>query len=214
MTTAFIYAAGRALRLGTAFAAHPKILLDVGGRSLLEWHVRRLMETGIRQILVVTGYLREQVARVLPVLAARYGVQIEEIVNPAYTEGSVLSVQASLPRLLAGPGPVLLMDGDVLYAAAVLERLQRSPHPTVLLIDRRHASDDNDPVLVPVRAGKPVEFRKQWHGVAEAVGESIGFFRVGPDDVPLLAQESGRVRTLGILRRDHPGRGPGGPFWV
>jgi choline kinase len=194
--TAFIYAAGRAARLGAAHASQPKILLEVGGRSLLEWHVLRLREVGVRRVLVVTGYLREQVACLLPVLCARYDASIEEIVNPSYSEGSVVSVQASLPRLLEESESVLLMDGDVLYPAAMLRRLVGSSHRTVLLIDRGYSADDGDPVLVPVRDGKPFEFRKQWRGVADAVGESVGFFRIAQADLALLAEET-LHRTVG-----------------
>jgi choline kinase len=192
MTTAFIYAAGRALRLGAAYAAQPKVLLEVGGCSLLEWHLRRLAEAGCAQVAVITGYSREQVAAALPALAGRYGARIEEIVNPHYTEGSVLSLAASLPRILARSEPVLLMDGDVLYPKAMLERLERSAHPTALLFDRDFATTDSDPVLVPIRGGKPVEFRKEWQGSAEAVGESVGLFRVAPADLRLLAEETRR----------------------
>ena len=59
---AIICAAGRGVRLG---ANSPKILLEFGGRTLLEWHVLRLREVGVREVILVTGYLREQIARVL-----------------------------------------------------------------------------------------------------------------------------------------------------
>jgi choline kinase len=199
--TAFIYAAGRAERLGAAHGSRPKILLDIGGRSLFEWHVRRLGEIGVHRVVVITGYLREQVTRFIPGLSARYDARIEEIVNPSYNEGSVVSVQASLPRLLEEPESVLLMDGDVVYPTAMLRRLVESSHPTVLLVDRSYSTGDNDPVLVPVRNGKPFEFRKQWRGVADAVGESIGFFRIAQADLAQLAEET-LQRTVGCRRRE------------
>ena len=71
------------------------------------------------------------------------------------------------------------MDADVLYPAWVLERLVRSENPTALLLDREYSTDDDDPVLVPVRNGRPFEFRKKWTGQADFVGESIGFFKIG-----------------------------------
>ena len=201
MSAAFIYAAGRALRLGAAFAGCPKILLEMGGRSLLEWHVRWLAAVGCRDIHVVTGYLREHVVTRIPGLTRQYGARIEEIFNPDYTEGSVLSLAASLPTILAQSEAVLLLDGDVLYPKAMLERLQASSHPTVLLIDRQFSTGDSDPVLVPIRDGKAIEFRKQWQGHTDSVGESVGLFRVAPADVPLLAAET-RRRTVGSGRAE------------
>ena len=48
----------------------PKILLEFGGRTLLEWYVMRLHELGVEDVVLVTGHLREQIATVLPDMAA------------------------------------------------------------------------------------------------------------------------------------------------
>ena len=88
------------------------------------------------------------------------------------------------------------MDADVLYPAQMLERLIRSTHPTALLLDREYSTKDDDPVLVPVKDGRPFEFRKKWTGQADFVGESIGFFKIGPDDLPMLINET-RARSAG-----------------
>lgn len=201
MMKAFIYAAGRATRLGPEFAGRPKILIELGGKSLLEWHALRLNEAGVRQLAVITGHQREQITALLPALAARYGIDIEEIPNPDYTEGSVLSFHVSLPAVLGAGGPVLLMDGDVFYPAEMLRLLIASRHPTVLLVDRNYSTADDDPVLVPLCGGRPVDFIKRWRGDAEAVGESIGFFKVAPPDLNLLAEET-RRRLTGEGRLD------------
>ena len=201
MMKAFIYAAGRATRLGPEFADRPKILIELGGKSLIEWHALRLREAGVRQFAIITGHRREQIAGTLPTLAARYGIEIEEIHNPDYTEGSVLSFHVSLPSVLGAGGPVLLMDGDVLYPSEMLRRLVDSPHPSALLVDRNYSTDDDDPVLVPIHGGRPVDFIKRWHGEADQVGESIGFFKVAPADLDLLADET-RKRLKGEGRLD------------
>jgi choline kinase len=198
---AFIYAAGRGLRLGPAHSAQPKILLELGGRTLLEWHARRLREIGIRDIHVVVGYKADEVGREMEVVSAEYGVSVRPILNPDYTEGSVLSLAASLARLRAESEPVLIMDGDVLYGVDMLRRLMGSVHRTVLLIDQSYSTADDDPVLVPVKGGRPFDFLKQWKGECDLVGESIGFFRIDPADMPALAEATLR-RTTGAGRRD------------
>lgn len=198
---AFIYAAGRAMRLGPEFAHRPKILIEFGGKSLLEWHALRLSEAGVQELTIVTGHEREQIAALLPRLAATYGMQIQEIENPDFTEGSVLSFNVSLPAVLSAGDSVLLMDGDVLYPTEMLHCLLRSPHPTTMLIDRNYSTADDDPVLVPLRAGKPFDFVKRWRGDAEQVGESIGFFKVARAELTLLADET-RKRIVGAGRLD------------
>lgn len=189
---AIICAAGRGIRLG---ASSPKILLEFGGRTLLEWHALRLREVGVQEVVLVTGYLREQIARVLPEISARHGSSIRELVNERFHEGSVLSLAAALPEIEGSREPILLMDADVLYPAQMLGRLIRSDHPTALLLDREYSTKDDDPVLVPVK-NRPFEFRKNWTGQADFVGESIGFFKIAPDDLPMLIEET-RARSAG-----------------
>jgi choline kinase len=184
---AIIYAAGRGARLQSD---SPKILLEFGGRTLLEWHALRLREAGLREVVLVTGYLREQIAELLPGICARHDVGVREIVNPRFHEGSLLSLKVSFPEIEGSSEPVLLMDADVLYPNGLLDRLIRSAHDTALLLDREFSTDDDDPMLVPVKNGRPIDFRKQWSGDAEFVGESIGFFKIAPVDFPRLIKET------------------------
>lgn len=195
---AIICAAGRGVRLG---AESPKILLEFGGRTLLEWHALRLRDAGVHDVVVVTGFRREQIARVLPAISVRHGLSIRELGNERFHEGSVLSLAAAVPEIEGSREPILLMDADVLYPAQMLARLIRSTHPTALLLDREYSTEDDDPVLVPVKDDRPFEFRKNWSGQADFFGESIGFFKVAPDDVPMLIEET-RARIAGSDVRD------------
>jgi choline kinase len=195
---AIICAAGRGVRLG---ANSPKVLLEFGGRTLLEWHAVRLREVGVHDVVLVTGFRREQVARGLPEMSASYGVSIRALINDRFHEGSVLSLAVALPELERSREPILLMDADVLYPVEMLDRLICSSLPTALLLDRNYSTSDDDPVLVPVKDGRPFEFRKEWTGQADFVGESIGFFKIAPDDLPMLIEET-RARSAGSEVRD------------
>lgn len=198
---AIIYAAGRSTRMGPAYKNLPKILLEVGEHSLLEWHVRHLAPLGLERVYVVTGHLREQVAAHLDRLTGRYDLELIEIFNPDYSEGSVLSVHSSLPVICKTQKAILLMDGDVLYDPEIVHRLMVSPHRTALLIDCQYRTEDDDPVLVPVRQGRPFEFIKKWRGDADRVGESVGFFKIDAAEIPVLMEETIR-RSLGVGRTD------------
>jgi len=191
---AIIYAAGRGRRLQLD---SPKILLEFGGRTLLEWHALRLREAGVREAVLVTGHRREQIAELLPGISARYDFPIREIVNPRFDKGSLLSLKVSLPEIQESSEAVLLMDADVFYPTGMLDRLIGSAHGTALLLDREFSIDDDDPMLVPVKNGRPIDFRKEWSGDAEFVGESIGFFKIAPADFPLLIEET-QARSRGF----------------
>jgi choline kinase len=190
---AIIYAAGRGTRLQSDL---PKILLEFGGRTLLEWHALRLREAGVREVVLVTGNLRNEIAEILPGICARYEVAIREIVNPRFHEGSLLSLKVSLPEIEHSSQPVLLMDADVFYPTGMLDRLINSTYCTALLLDRKFSTDDDDPMLVPVKNRRPIDFRKKWAGDADFVGESVGFFKVAPTDFPLLVKET-QARSRG-----------------
>jgi choline kinase len=182
---AIMYAAGVGMRLKSAFGERPKILLEFGGKSLLEWHLVRLAEAGVKELTLVTGYQCQLIDQALPALRERCQIAITTLNNPDFTEGSILSLAASIPALQALPAgePVLLMDADVLYPPEFLRRLVGSPHRTALLIDRDYSTADDDPVLVPIAKGRPFDFVKNWKGEAESVGESIGFFKLAAADV-------------------------------
>ncbi len=179
----------------------PKILLPIEGRSLLDWHTERLAQAGVDTLYVVTGHCREQIAAVLPELSRLHGIRLYELHNPDFCEGSVISMHVSLGVLEPSPLPLLLMDGDVLYDTELLRRLIASRHPSAMLVDFGVNAMDDDPVLVPVIHGRPFEFVKRWTGSADRVGESVGFFKLAPEHLPLLAAET-RARTAGLSRLD------------
>src|SRR5262249_21201395 len=124
---AILYIAGRAMRLGEHTQGRHKVMLEFGGHNLLERHVMFPAALRVPKLFVVTGYLKEQVQTALPALSARYGIEIGEFHNADFTEGSVLSMHASLPALETARDGVLLMDGDVLYDHRMLRGLLDSP---------------------------------------------------------------------------------------
>lgn len=196
---AILYTAGRARRLGEAAGGRNKILLEFGGKSLFERHVIHLAQLGVLRLFVVTGYDRARMQVAITALEKRYGLEIIEQFNAAFDEGSALSMHASLPALEQVTDRVLLMDGDVLNDIRMLERLLESPHRTALLVDRGYSTADDDPVLVPMRNGKPFDFVKKWHGQADSIGESIGFFKLDATDLPALIRET-KARATGAGR--------------
>jgi choline kinase len=187
---AILYVAGRGTRLCGAMEKTNKVLLEFNGQTLLERHVIHLARLGVPRLYVVTGHERASLAVEFPALQLRHGVEITEMFNPDFEEGSVLSMRTSLPALRGLREPVLVMDGDVLYPFEMLERLAKSPHRTALLLDRNYSKADDDPVVVPLRNGKPFDFIKRWQGEADATGESIGFYKIDPADLPVLIQDT------------------------
>jgi len=174
---AIILAAGGGLRLQQADDRQlPKCLLQFGGMSLLERHLRILRNAGVHEIVLALGFRHERVEAELDRL--RWDPRPEVVMNPSFLLGSVLTVHTAAGAMTRG-GEVLLMDADVLYDARIAEALVAGPRPVNrVLIDRDFEAGD-EPVKLCVSGGEPVDLRKQLAAGLkyDTIGESVGFFR-------------------------------------
>ena len=196
---AVILAAGRGLRLQQADQRQlPKCLLQFGGMSLLERHLRMLRSAGVDDIVLALGFRHERVEAELDRLTWQPRPKI--VRNPQFELGSVLTVHTVAEAMTAG-GDVLLMDADVLYDQRIANALVAGSGPVNrVLIDRDFESGD-EPVKLCVRDGVPIELRKQLAADLQydTIGESVGFFRFAPAGARRLAAlvagyvESGRA---------------------
>ncbi|HEY4263773.1 MAG TPA: phosphocholine cytidylyltransferase family protein [Micropepsaceae bacterium] len=184
--TAIILAAGVGRRLGAA-DGKPKVLLEFGGKTLLQRHLEALHAHGVTDIALTVGHQAGAIRAALEALG--YGARVACVENTRYREGSLVSLWAQRARLQAG-SEVVLMDGDVLYDSRMIGRLLGAAPENVLLVDREIEPGD-EPVKICFRDGRIVDFRKKpdqphdWHG------ESVGFFRFSPSMAQALAGQCG-----------------------
>ena len=75
---AIILAAGMGTRLRPLTNEMPKALVKVNGKPMLERQIEFLHEKGIKDIIIVTGYLKEK----FDYLQGKYGVEL--IFNEKY----------------------------------------------------------------------------------------------------------------------------------
>ena len=183
MPSAIILAAGVGRRLGTAA---PKVLLDFGGKSLLERHLAALHVNGVDDIAITVGHQPELIRAELYRLGGLDRVALVE--NPRYREGSVVSLAVQSGRLAAGK-LVLLMDGDVLYDRRMIERLLQAAPENVLLFDQAIEPGD-EPVKICLRGGVIVDFAKLPEHAHDRHGESVGFFRFSANMAAALAERA------------------------
>jgi len=174
---AIILAAGRGLRLQQADDRQmPKCLLQFGGMSLLERHLRLLRNAGVDDIVLALGYRHERVEAELDRL--RWQPRPEIVLNPRFELGSMLTVH-SVAEAMTRTSGVVLMDADVLYDGRIADALVAGERPVNrVLIDRDFESGD-EPVKLCIRDGVPIELRKQLDADLkyDTIGESVGFFR-------------------------------------
>lgn len=106
---AMILAAGRGERMRPLTDSTPKPLLKVNDKSLIEYHIESLWAAGIRNLVINTGWLGEQVRAALGD-GSRYGVGIDYSIEPetAYETGG--GIFHALPLL---SDPFMVVNGDI-----------------------------------------------------------------------------------------------------
>ncbi|MBM4215258.1 MAG: nucleotidyltransferase family protein [Gammaproteobacteria bacterium] len=105
-----ILAAGRGERMRPLTDERPKPLLDVGGRSLLEWHLAALARAGIRDVVINHAWLGERIVEALGD-GHRHGVRIE---YSAESEGALETAGGIIQALpMLGSDPFLVINGDI-----------------------------------------------------------------------------------------------------
>ena len=106
---AMILAAGRGERLRPLTDHCPKPLLPVGGRPMIEWHLRRLAAAGIGEVVINHAHLGGLIEARLGD-GSRWGLRIRYSPEPLALETAGGIAQA-LPLL--GADPFLVVNGDV-----------------------------------------------------------------------------------------------------
>lgn len=190
---AIILSAGKGSRLLPLTAERPKCLIELGGRSLLEWQLDALRDSGVAEVVVVTGFRDDLVDAVV---ARREGVRT--LFNPFYhvadNLGSVWMARAEFDSA------TLLLNGDTLVSPDLLATvLAAETGPIAVTVDEKDGYDADDMKVLRegdrlLRIGKALE-----PGAynAESIG-LIAFRGEGPrlfvDQVEAMMRQSDGTR--------------------
>ncbi len=178
VTEAVIMAAGVGNRLRPFTDTRPKSLLEVGGVSLMERHLKHLASGGIQRTTIVLGHCGDQIRERF---GNEYGpMSIRYIENSDYRRGSILSLKAGLAGL---SGATVCMDADVLYHPEVLHRLLRTKDAVCFLLDPT-AEETGEEMMLAVRDGAVRRIARTVGKEWDLVGEGVGFFVLGGKALP------------------------------
>jgi choline kinase len=180
--TGLVLAAGIGKRLAPLTEERPKGLLELGGRTLLARLLDALQAAGVDETAVVVGYKQEMIRAALG--GSHRGMPLRYLLNPAFEKGPRLSLWTG--RAEFERDDVVLADGDVLFAPALLERAVRHPMPNVFLGEPEFVDTGEEINLyrqgervVAIRRGvagrpaAPYDARSEWVGFAK-VGRAAG----------------------------------------
>ena len=166
---AVILSAGQGKRLLPLTADNPKCLLNIEGQSIIEWQISELAKCDINRVAVVAGYRFKRVQRLL---GGRYHPRrVRVIYNPTFSWADNL-FSCWVARHELGEDLVLL-NGDTLFEAAVLERLLGAAVQPVTVMTHKKPYYDADDMKVSMDGDRLVNIGKKL--AADSVdAESIG----------------------------------------
>lgn len=191
---AIILAAGTASRLRPLTLHTPKCLLKVGERTLLQRSMDALVKAGIREFVIVTGYLHTMIE---DFVRKTYGksIKVSFIHNKDYeTTNNIYSLWLARPE--AEGEEVLLLDSDLLYDGKIVERVLADKHENVLTLIR-HELGEEEMKVVTDENGAITEISKTCNP-ATAAGESLGIERMGKAYTTALYKE-----LDGMMNQEH-----------
>lgn len=134
---AVILAAGEGTRVRPLTRGRPKALIPVANRPVIDYCIDALVKNGIREIIVVVGYRKEQVISHLNSLAfpLEYVVQDRQI-------GTAHALLCAAPRI---KGDFLVISGDNYIGADSIARIKAEKNA---LLVKEHPSPSNFGVVI------------------------------------------------------------------
>jgi choline kinase len=182
---AVILAAGMASRLRPLTEHTPKCLLSIGERPLLQRSMDALMQGGIKDFVIVTGYLHEMIEQFV---AKTYGdtINVEFIHNNVFdSTNNIYSLWLARPAV--DGKDFLLLDSDLLYDPAIIKQVTECSAANVLTLIR-HELGEEEMKVVTDDNGTIREISKTCNP-ASAAGESLGIEKIGASYSTALYKE-------------------------
>ncbi len=181
---AVILSAGQGKRLLPLTADRPKCILPIMGQTLIEWQIDELAKCGVDQVTVVVGYRAEKVEEIL---RSRYGSnRVRTVYNEAYAVSDNLvscwTVHDEMNE------DFILLNGDTLFEAAVLQRLLDVNDRSVTVTINQKNGYDEDDMKVELEGCRLVKIGKDL-APEQVHGESIGMIMFR-DQGPMLFRDA------------------------
>jgi glucose-1-phosphate thymidylyltransferase len=134
---AIILAAGEGVRVRPLTRSRPKAMIPVANRPIIEYVIDALIKNGIRDIVVVVGYRKEQVTRFLNGL----GLPIEVVVQEKQL-GTAHALQCAESKI---KGDFLVLPGDNYIDPQSIARIKDTPNAILV---KEHPNPSNFGVVL------------------------------------------------------------------
>lgn len=183
---AIILAAGQGRRLMPLTANLAKCCLPLHGTTILEWQLSQIAQCDVDEVIVITGFAHE---RVDEIAAKSSNIKVRTLHNPMYAHtdnlGTCWEGRTEMTE------PFILMNGDTLFEAAILQRLLacESKFPITLATDSKPTFDLDDMKIITdgerlLKVSKKLD-------ISLVSGESIGLMVFNQQGADAFRQQLG-----------------------
>ncbi|MDO4280205.1 MAG: NTP transferase domain-containing protein [Peptococcaceae bacterium] len=140
---AFIFNSGRGSRLGALTAETPKALMTLtAGETILSRQLRLLMAAGVRDCIISTGYLAEQIRAACAPFVVQ-GLRVTFVDNPDYAStNAIVSMHRAASTLQ--DDDFLIMHGDLVFDEAWIGDVLATPAANLVAISEARPLSDKD----------------------------------------------------------------------
>ncbi len=181
VTTAVILAAGLGSRLKHHTEAQPKGFLEVDGTSLMERSIINLVQAGITEIIIGTGYLSEH----FETFKEKY--PITTFRNDDYSITGSMYTLYVLRHLIKRP--FLLLESDLLYDPIALTYLQEDPLEDIILASG--ATQSGDEVFIQASPENHLQQMSKNRSILSHIsGELVGISKLSVNTLQKMASFS------------------------
>ena len=178
-----ILAAGMAKRLRPLTDNKPKCLLEVAGKTLLQRTIDAMLQAGITELVVVTGYRAEMIRDFITVHYPQLAVNYLD--NVDYEHNNNIYSLWMAGKVVRGR-EFLLMDSDILCDPKAVMAVAHETEPALAL--NRHELGEEEMKIVVDKDNRITEISKTFR-VEDAIGESVGIEKMTSEYSEALYRE-------------------------
>jgi len=166
-----ILAAGQGKRLQPLTNNAPKCLIKVGNFPILHHQLRALEENGLKDIILVVGFMAEAVKKYATLHFPRLNFNF--IYNPNFETTNTLYSLALAAEQVNANETIFLLNGDVLFEPKITKRLLKGEdNKSFIAVQLKKCREEEVKILL--KADGSIALLNKKIPLKETIGEAIG----------------------------------------
>ncbi|MCH8502340.1 MAG: phosphocholine cytidylyltransferase family protein [Aliidiomarina sp.] len=171
-----VLAAGQGTRLRPHTNEKPKCLVELCGKSLVDYQLDAFKRAGVSDITLIAGYKEDKLVR----------NGVKKILNPEYASTNMVNTLMCAKELFDGSCDVLITYGDIVYEQRILDSILAAKGDICLTIDKewkrlwslRMDNPLNDAETLKLEGDLIKELGKKPNSYDEIQGQYMGLIKV------------------------------------